>query len=82
MIIEWLKDCKCDDATAHAPGVTMTHEWDGDFANKVVVTFTPGPVCDRCGKAWKRVKDSNAGAHRAAVADTVTPLVGSSDKEV
>ena len=77
MIIEWLKDCKCDDATAHAPGVTMTHEWDGDFANKVVVTFTPGPVCDRCGKAWKRVKDSNKA--RQLSTDKLGAVVGRKD---
>jgi len=56
MIVEWAKDCKCN-TTATRPGFTFRQREGENNTITVTVTFHPGPVCDGCGKPWKRVRE-------------------------
>jgi len=54
--IIWEKNCWCD-SRASAPTIKIDTYCDiGDDEYKVIITFSPGPHCLKCGSPWILIK--------------------------
>lgn len=54
----WTKACDCRSVTATIGEIHLRATPKGDQV-EVAAVYQPGPVCDRCGEAWKKEEAPN-----------------------